>query len=77
MTYLAGADYFVRYIPFPPDNGTKGGFVMPNEDGTFSIYLDERLMGQPILEDTYDHEVMHITNEDFYNGKPITEIEKI
>lgn len=77
MTYLAGADYFVRYIPFPPDNGTKGGFVMPNDDGTFSIYLDERLMGQPCLVNAYDHEVKHIKDDDFYNGKPISDIEEI
>lgn len=77
MTYIPGADYFVYYVKFPPDNGTDGGFVMPNDDGTFSIYLDERFIGQPILVSTYDHEVEHITGDDFYNGKPITEIELI
>lgn len=75
MAYLPGADYFVRYIPFPPNNGTHGGFVTPNDDGTFSIYLDERLMGNPSLQKTYRHEVRHIENEDFYNDLPIREIE--
>lgn len=49
---------------------------MPNDDGTFSIYLNDRV-------DYYrrrkacDHELEHIVNGDFYNGKPIEEIENI
>lgn len=78
MTYLAGADYFVRWIPFPPDNGTDGGAVVPNDDGTFTIYLDEKLLCQRHkAKETYAHEVAHIEGDDFYNGKPIREIERI
>ena len=75
MTYIPGADYFVHYVPFPEDNGTDGGCVTTNDDGTFSILLDERLLGQPILKKTFKHEVKHITDEDFYNDKPIREVE--
>lgn len=77
MSFIPGADYFVRYIPFPPNNGTDGGFVLPNDDGTFSIYLDERLIGQPRVKKAYQHEVLHVENNDFYNGRPISEIEDI
>lgn len=77
MRYIPGVDFFVRWIPFPPNNGTDGGMVMPNDDGTFSIYLDERLMGSKKIKKTYDHERKHIEDEDFYNGKPISEIEDI
>lgn len=78
MSYIPGADYFVRWVPFPPDNGTDGGAVVPNDDGTFTIYLDEKLLCQMRkAKNTYAHEVGHIEGEDFYNGKPIREIERI
>lgn len=78
MTYIPGADYFVYWVPFPPDNGTDGGLVTPNDDGTFSILLDERLLCQDAkARKTYRHEEKHILDDDFYNGKPIRDIENI
>lgn len=78
MTYLAGADYFVYWVPFPEDNGTDGGAVTPNDDGTFSILLDRKLLSQMRrAKKTYRHEVDHIEGDDFYNGRPIKDIEKI
>lgn len=78
MTYIPGADYFVYWIPFPPDNGTDGGMVMLNADGTYSIYMDERLLlEEQKAKKTYHHEVRHIENDDFYNDKPISDIEDI
>ena len=78
MTYIPGADYFVFWVPFPDDNGTDGGAVIPNDDGTFSILMDERLLSQTAkARKTYRHEEDHILDDDFYNGKPITEIERI
>lgn len=76
--YIPGADYFVFWVPFPPDNGTDGGAVVANDDGTFSILMDERLLSQSgKAKKTYRHEVGHIEHEDFYNGRSITDIEKI
>lgn len=78
MTYIPGADYFVFWVPFPEDNGTDGGAVTPNDDGTFSILLDEKLLSHSAkAKNTYLHEERHILNDDFYNGKPISEIEDI
>lgn len=78
MTYIPGADYFIRWVPFPPDNGTDGGMVLPNDDGTFSIYLDIRLLcNANKAKKTYRHEVNHILNDDFYNGRPIRDVENI
>lgn len=78
MTILPGVDYFVRWVRFPPNNGTEGGMVMPNDDGTFSILLDEKLLrNMQKAKRTYRHEVSHIECDDFYNGKPIADIEKI
>lgn len=65
-------DYFVRLIDLPP---SIGGMVTPNDDGTFSIYINARLdcIQQ---QKAFEHEVDHIKNDDFYNGKSIEEIEK-
>ncbi len=78
MTYIPGADYFVYWVPFPVDNGTDGGAVTLNEDGTYSILMDERLLfNRKKAKKTFRHEVEHIENEDFFNGKPIADIENI
>lgn len=72
--YIEGADYFVRVVPFPVDR--VGGMVMPNDDGTYSIYVNDNL-------DIYRrrkaarHELDHIERNDFYNDKAIGEIEDI
>lgn len=78
MTYIPGADYFVFWVPFPDENGTDGGAVVTNDDGTFSILMDEKLLTQEAkARKTFRHEENHILDDDFYNGKPITEIERI
>ena len=78
MTLIPGVDFFVRWLPFPPDNGTDGGAVVLNSDGTFTILLDERLLcDMTKAKKTFDHERKHIEDDDFWNGKPISEIEDI
>ena len=69
---LENADYFVRYMKMP-----KGIYacVTPNDDGTFSVYLDPRRSHDQQLAD-YRHEVRHIANDDFYNGLPLQEVER-
>ncbi len=74
MKYLEGADYFVRVIPFPVTS--IGGMVTPNDDGTFSIYINSRCTDERKRK-AFRHELDHIENNDFYNGKPIEEIENI
>lgn len=78
MNLIPGADYFLRWIPFPPNNGTDGGMVMPNDDGTYSVYMDIRLLDQNIkAKKTWRHEERHILDGDFDDEKPIAEIEDI
>ena len=69
---IEGVDFFVRYMNLPQK---VWAFVSPNDDGTFSIYLDPRRSIEQQKQD-YIHEVMHIYRNDFYNGRPIHEIEK-
>jgi len=68
---IEGADYWVRYIKMPPK---IYAFVHPNNDGTYIIFLDHRRSRDQQIED-YIHELMHILNEDFYNGLPIQIVE--
>lgn len=69
---IENADYFIRYMDLPPG---IFAFVTPNDDGTFSIYLDPRRSHDQQLADCR-HEICHIVNDDFYNGLPISEVEK-
>lgn len=71
MKYLEGADYFVRIVKFPVP---VGGLVSPNEDGTFNIYINDDFPPDRRME-SYEHEISHIENDDFYNGKNIGEVE--
>lgn len=71
MTILENCDYFVRMIPLP---GSVGGILTPNDDGTFSMYLNDKHSGEELLDD-YMHELEHIEADDFYNGLPIHVVE--
>ena len=65
------ADYFVRLVPLP--FGVFGA-TMPNDDDTYSIYINIRYpAGRQLI--AYAHEVKHILNGDFYSGEDIQVIE--
>lgn len=64
---IENCDYFIRYMELPPK---IWAFVTPNNDGTFSVYLDPRRSREQQLEDFF-HELNHILNDDMYNGLPI------
>lgn len=75
MELIEGCDFFVRIVDFP--RGVQPhGMVMPNDDGTFSVFLDARVSRER-QKQLCDHEFEHIKNDDFYNDKPIEEIERI
>lgn len=68
---IEDADYFIRIIPFPPGCGCKA-MVLLNDDSTYSVYADPAATQEDLL-----HELRHIQNDDFSNGRPITEIEDV
>ncbi len=72
MKYIEGVDFFVHILPFPVDS--IGGAVTPNDDGTFSIYINSRV-SEERQRKAYRHELGHIVNGDFWNDLPIEEIE--
>ena len=69
---IEGADYVVRQVDF--GDATIPGAVRPNDDDTYSIYINSRT-SQETQRKTLDHEVAHIAGDDFHNNKPIREIE--
>lgn len=64
---LEGCDYFIYYMEMPPK---IWAFVQPNDDGTFSVFLDPRRSNSQQKCDL-DHEIRHIIRDDLYNGLPI------
>ena len=72
MTIIEGADYFVYLIPLP---GSVGGILTPNNDNTYSMYLNEKHIGEQRLDD-YIHEFRHILFDDLYSEESVAEIEK-
>ena len=72
MTYLENADYFIRYMNMP---SRIHAFVMLNEDGTYSVYLDPRR--DPVCQKRdFEHEFLHIFRGDLHEtSRTATEIE--
>lgn len=66
-------DYFIRIVPFPV---SCGGMVMPNDDGTYSIYLnanvDDCRRRRALI-----HELEHIKHGDLSNDVPIESCERL
>lgn len=68
---IENADYFVRFEDLP-----RGiyAFVHLNADATYTIVIDPRRSPSQIL-DSYEHELMHIVSDDFFNNRSIQEVE--
>lgn len=71
---IEGADYFVRLVDFPVGCGCDG-MVTPNDDSTYSIYLDARTTHERQVT-ACSHEVKHIEHNDFDNARDIEQAEK-
>ncbi len=70
---IEGSDYFVRFIDFP--TCACGGVVTPNDDGTFSIYINSKC-SHAQNKKSMRHELRHIEHDDFYRNAPIEQIER-
>ena len=65
-------DYFVRLVELPR---TVNGVTLPNDDGTFDIYLNS-LLTEDEQKTALEHEIEHIRQDHFYNDvKPLRQIE--
>lgn len=66
----------VRIVDFPRNVGGVNGMVLLDESGFYNIYLNARASWFQQRK-ALRHELDHIENDDFFNGKPIDEIEDI
>lgn len=63
----------VRRIPLP---ATVEGVTIPNDDGTFDIYINESLPPER-QEDALRHELRHITKDHLYDDvSPVEQLER-
>lgn len=64
-------DIFVRLYALPLG---INGLTILDPDGNYNMYINSRLPQHKHAE-VYRHELKHIQNNDFYNTKPIGEVE--
>ena len=63
-----GSYIFVRLIRFP--STAVRAVTLPNDDGTFDIYINERLP-EELRREALEHELKHIRKDHFYNDDPV------
>lgn len=65
-------EYFVRLLDLPP---SVEGVTVPNDDGTFDIYINS-LLSEERQHEKLAHELEHIRKDHFYNDiKTVREVE--
>ncbi|MBQ3504266.1 MAG: hypothetical protein IJA75_06155 [Oscillospiraceae bacterium] len=62
-----GSYIFVRTVALP---GSVRAVVLPNDDGTFDIYINARLP-EELQRAALQHELKHIRKDHFYNDDPV------
>ena len=70
---IEGCDYFVHIVDFPVCS--CGGSVTPNDDGTYSVYINARL-SHAQNRDSMAHEYKHMEHEDFSRDLPVETLEQ-
>ena len=65
-------DYYVRQVRLPV---RVEGVTLPNDDGSFDIYINARL--SPLRQqETLEHELRHIRRDHFYLDIPVERMER-
>ena len=72
---IENVDYFVRLINFPK-GVNRIGFVLLNEDGTYSVYINARA-SEAQKRKAMRHEYAHMANDDLYGEKDIRDVEQL
>ena len=65
-------DYYVRPVALPI---RVEGVTVPNDDGSFSIYINS-LLSEEKQKNVLRHELEHIKKEHFYIDMPIERMER-
>lgn len=72
---IENVDYFVRVVDFPK-GVNRIGFVLLNDDGTYSVYINARA-SEAQKRKAMRHEYRHMAEDDMYGEKDIRKIENI
>lgn len=65
-------EYYVRLVPLP---ASIDGVTVPNDDGTFDIYLNSNLC-EARQQDRLQHEIKHVLEDHFYQeSKSVSQLE--
>lgn len=62
-----GSNIFIRFLPLPE---RVRAVTLPNDDGTFDIYINSSLP-EELRYKALDHELRHIGQDHFYNDDPV------
>lgn len=65
-------DTYIRLVPLPPK---VEGVTVPNDDGSFDVYINARL-SPTRQQETLEHELRHIRHEHFYLDMPVARMER-
>ena len=65
-------DAYIRLVSLPP---RVEGVTLPNDDGSFDIYINARL-SPARRQETLEHELRHIRGDHFYLDMPIARMER-
>ena len=65
-------DTYVRFVSLP---ARVEGVTLPNDDGSFDIYINDRL-SPARQQETLEHEMRHIRGEHFYLDMPVSRMER-
>lgn len=66
-------EYYVRLVPLP---ASIEGVTVPNDDGTFDIYLNSNLC-EARQQDRLQHEIKHVLEDHFYQeNKSVSQLEQ-
>ena len=62
-----GSYIFIRSVPLP---SAVRAVTLPNDDGTFDIYINSNLP-EELQHNALTHELKHIRKAHFYNDDPV------
>ena len=65
-------DTYIRLVPLPVK---VEGVTLPNDDGSFDVYINSRL-SPARQQETLEHELRHIRQEHFYLDLPVERMER-
>ena len=65
-------DTYIRLVSLPPK---VEGVTVPNDDGSFDVYINSRL-SPTRQQETLEHELRHIRRDHFYLDLPVSSLER-